>query len=252
MYGPPGTFKTSVANGGTKHGMNTINLETEKALTSQMLAGAETFGVLKTYEDLLDAIEYVGKNSAEKGWKIVNIDTLDRLHPLVVDYVCRNNVDKNGKQWKSLEDGAYGRGKVAYVDQMRLFMDAVLWLRDECGLSVFLVSHHKEIKRNPPDTEPYSQWSLALSEDAARIIYGDCDAMLFATTPLVIKGNQQGFGAKGKAVARDKPVLRTTMSGAHLAKNRFNMPSEIPMSWEAIAEHIPAWAPFVKKTEAAE
>lgn len=242
IYGRPGVGKTTLA----AQAPGAIFIQTEDGLTSPLLADVPTFGVLESYEDVLNVFEAVAVNYVEQRWLTVVIDSIDRLAPLITDYVCRTN------GWKKLEDGAYGKGKVAYNDEWRNFMSMCLALRNSYGLAVLLLGHHKAVKMAPPDADPFTQYSLTLPDDIARILIGDSDFVLFATYPTHTISTDQGFGKRTTRAITEKPVLWTQESGARVAKNRYAMPEKIPLSWPSLAQHVPTWARLVDSHETTE
>jgi len=242
IYGRPGIGKTTVAASAP----GCIFVQTEDGLTSPMLANTPTFGVMASYEDVLEAFSAIAENCKEQGWQTVVIDSIDRLGPLINVYVCAQN------GWRTLEDGAYGKGKTAYVEAWRDFMSYCLSLRNDVGLGVLMLGHHKAIKVTPPDTDPFMQYSLTLHEDASRILVGDSDFVLFATYPTHIISVDQGFGKKATRATTDRPVFWTQENGARVAKNRYGMPDKLPLTFEAIAQYVPVWADQLTNQDAAE
>lgn len=242
IYGRPGVGKTTLA----AYAPGCIFVQTEDGLTSPLLANVPTFGVLTSYEEVLETFEAIVENAAEHGWNTIVIDSIDRMAPLITDFVCR----KNG--WKQLEDGAYGRGKVSYIEEWRNFMTYLLAIRNNYGLSIIMLGHHKAVKITPPDTDPFTQYSLTLPEDVSRILIGDSDFVLFATYPTHTISKDAGFGKKISRAITEKPVLFTSENGARVAKNRYGMPEKILMSWPALAQHIPWWVSSAGDVEEAE
>ncbi len=232
LYGKPGIGKTTFA----AFAPGPVFVQTEDGLTSPHLAWVPNFGVLENYEQVLETFAYIFEHAQTEGWKTVVIDSVDRLNPLIVDYVCRNN------GWKKLEDGAYGRGKVAYVDEWRNFMNSLLALRNSAGLGIMLLGHHKAVKLTPPDAEPYTQYGLTLPEDVSRILVGDSDLVMFATHPITTVSSDQGFNKKATRAVADRPRIYTQERGGWVAKNRYSMPEHLPMDWQAVAQFVPTWA----------
>lgn len=232
IFGKPGIGKTTLAACAPKP----MFIQSEDGLTSPQLAWVPNFGVLDTYERVLESFAYVATNHATEGWKTVVIDSVDRLMPLIVDFVCRQN------GWKKLEDGAYGRGKVTFIDEVRNFMTCCMALRNDVGLGVIILGHCKAGRVSPPDADPYTQYTLAIQEDAARILISDSDMVLFATHPITTISQDRGFGQKSTRAITQSPRLYTQERGAHIAKNRYNMPEWIPMEWAQIAAYVPTWA----------
>lgn len=242
LYGKPGIGKTTMAACAPRP----VFVQTEDGLTSPHLEWVPTFGVLQSYEQVLESFDGIAASMDAEGFKTVVIDSVDRLNPLIVDYVCRQN------QWKKLEDGAYGRGKVAHVDEWRNFMNYMLSLRNDLGLGVLMLAHHKAVKMTPPDSEGYTQYSLTLPEDVARILIGDSDLVMFATHPITTISDSAGFNKKVTRAVADKPRIYTQERGGWVAKNRYSMPEWLPMEWNAIAQYVPAWAVSQPSTAAPE
>lgn len=232
IYGRPGIGKTTVA----AQAPGAIFVQTEDGLTAPHLGDVPTFGLLNTYEEVKSAFQAIAENADAQGWRTVIIDSIDGLAPRITQSVC----EENG--WGKLEDGSYGKGKTAYVDAWAGFMEAVRWLRNECDLGVIMIGHHKAVKITPPDTEPFMQYGLTLHEDAARILVGHSDFVLFATYPTHIVSSDQGFGKKAARAITEKPVFWTQENGARVAKNRYGMPEKLPMDFDAIAQYVPVWA----------
>lgn len=232
IYGRPGIGKSTIA----ARMPAPLFIQTEPGLRGEDFAHIDTFGVLSSYDEIREAMGAVYQHSAAQGWKTVVIDTIDRLNPLIEKYVC----DSNG--WKSLEDGAYGKGKSAYREEWQKFLTGLLMLRDQCNVGVVMIGHCAALKVTPPDVDPYSQWTLTLDDKVRQFVVADADFVAFATYPTHVVSKDQGFGKKSTRAITEAPVLVMRESGAQLAKNRYNMPERIPLEWEALASYIPAWA----------
>lgn len=232
IYGRPGIGKTTIA----AQAPGAVFIQTEDGLTSPHLKDVPTFGLLSTYDDVMQCFTAIAEHAAAEGWKTIIIDSIDRLAPLIAAKVC----EENG--WGSLEDGAYGKGKSAYVEAWRDFMSCCLEMRNQFGLGVIMLGHHKSVKITPPDADPFVQYGLTLHDEASRILVGDSDFVLFATYPLHTISTDQGFSKKSTRAITDKAVLFTQESGARVAKNRYNMPEKLPLDFAAIAKYVPVWA----------
>lgn len=232
VYGKPGIGKTTFAASAP----GAVFVQTEDGLTNPALSDIPTFGVQSSYEGVMSCFEAIAQNKDEYGFKTVVIDGVDRLiAPLMTQYVCAQN------GWATLEDGAYGKGKTALVAEGRNFMDCLIALRNECGLGIIMLAHHKAVRVSPPDSDPYTQYNLAIAEDMARIFIGDSDMVLFATHPVSTSSTDAGFKKKFTRATIDKPRVYTRERGSHIAKNRFDMPEFMPFEWTTVSKYIPAW-----------
>src|SRR5262245_58653994 len=232
IYGKPGIGKTTLA----AYAPSPFFVMTEDGLRSPDLKWVPNLGVHAAYEAVLQALAFVYENAAGQGWKSLTVDSIDRLDPLVVNYTCRMN------GWTKLADCAYGTGNVAYRNEWRQFMDAILAIRNDCQMSIFLLGHHQVRKLTPPDAEPYNKFGLAVPVEVEGILVNDADNVLFATQPVTTVSKDLGFKKTATRAIADSARLYCQERGAHVAKNRYGMPEFIPMQWEQLAPYVPAWA----------
>ena len=88
----------------------------------------------------------------------------------------------------------------------------------------------------------YDRYTPRLYKAAVSLLCEWADAVLFATKRFRVS-KEQGTGFQGdRAIATPvgadggERILRTVGSPACIAKNRFNLPSEIPLSWSAFMD----------------
>ena len=88
-----------------------------------------------------------------------------------------------------------------------------------------------------PENAAYDRYSPRLHKHAASLISEWVDAVLFATKRLRISkdGDSRSIASPIGADGGTR-VLRTNGSPACLAKNRFGLPNEIPLNWDAFIE----------------
>ena len=232
LYGRPGIGKTTLAAQAPKP----IFIETERGLTSPDLAHVETFGLMQSYDEVLEALKTIYENREKQGWKTIVIDSIDRLNPLIDKHVCKAN------NWRSLEEGAYGKGKNLFREEWQGFLTKLIRLRDLSGMGIIMLGHHATVKVSPPDTDPFTQYTLTLDEKVRQLVIADSDVVGFATYPTHTVSTEQGFGKKATRAITEAPVIILKESGAQVAKNRYNMPDKIPMSWEDLSAYIPAYS----------
>lgn len=231
IYGRAGIGKTTVCAGAP----GVIFVQTEDGLTSPSLAHVPTFGLLKSYEEVMMAFRAIAENAREQGWRTVVLDSLDAFDPMVQAFVCKEN------GWKRLTDGQYGAGKNAHVEKWHEIIRVVQYLRNDVGLGVLMVGHNKPVKISSPEADPYDQQQLTLHIDITKSLVAHSDMVLFATYPTHTVSTDLGFNKKATRAITEQPVFWTREAGAHLAKNRFEMPEKLPLNFEAIAEHVPVW-----------
>ena len=65
--------------------------------------------------------------------------------------------------------------------------------------------------------------------------------VLFANTPNTITSTDTGFKGKYGRATMGKARLYCQERGGWVAKNRYKLPEYIPLDWDMLAKHVPAW-----------
>ena len=231
VYGVAGIGKTRLAASSDRP----IFLQTEDGMAG---VDAPSFGLLHTFDEIMQAIIELQNESHD--YKTVVLDSLDHLEPLVWAQTCADN------KWADIEAPGYGRGYVAAVDMWRIFLRELTVLRNETGMSVVILAHSAVARFTAPETESYDRYVPKLHKTASALIIESMDAVLFANYRVSTVSSDAGFNKKiTRAVGGGERVLYTEERPAYVCKNRYDMPATMPMTWAAIAEHIPAIAPTV-------
>lgn len=206
-----------------------IFIQTEDGLGT---LDAPTFGVMRSYEEVMQAIGALYMEPHE--FKTVVLDSLDWLEPMVWAQTAKDN------GWKDIEAAGYGKGYLAALDTWRALLDGMNALRDEKDMGVLMIAH-SEIKRfDSPETEPYDRYLIKLHAKASALVQEHVDAVLFANYRISTVKTDTGFGKKVvRGVGGGDRLLFTSERPAYLAKNRYRMPEYVPLTWDAVAEHIP-------------
>jgi hypothetical protein len=111
-------------------------------------------------------------------------------------------------------------------------------LRNTRGMVVLLIAHAKVEKFEDPEASPYDRYSPRLHKHAAALVSEWCDAVLFATRKFRTQTEDAGFNRKrtiAHAIGKDggEHVLRTVGGPSCVAKNRYGITEELPLSWTA-------------------
>ena len=165
----------------------------------------------------------------------VVLDSLDWLERLIWDAVCR---EYNAKSIEKA-DGGYQRGYVHALTHWRKVVDALTVLRTGKGMAVILIAHAKVEKFEDPESSAYDRYSPRLHKHACALLTEWCDAVLFATRKFRTEKEEQGFGkertiAVAMGASGGDRILRCVGSPACVAKNRYNLPPELTLSWPAL------------------
>ena len=194
--------------------------------------GKSTFGAMAAtkYADVLGSLSAL--YTEEHGYQSVVIDSLDWLERLIWAEVCA----KRGVE--TIEDIGYAKGYVFALTQWREVLAGLDALRTERGMQVVLIAHAAIEKFANPETDTYDRYVPRLQKLASALIQEWCDEVLFATYRVHTKTQSEGFDRKRtQGIGTGERVLRATERPAHLAKNRLNLPDELPLDYRIYAAH---------------
>jgi hypothetical protein len=236
VYGTEGIGKSTFAGQApkpiyeqTKDGLDEIN--------------CDKFPLAATYDDVAAAL--LELRTQQHDYETVVIDSLDWLERLVWDKLCAqygvNSIEK--------VDGGYARGYTHALTLWREIIDHLNVLRSARGMVVVLIAHSKVERFEDPESSPYDRYSPRLHKHAGALISEWCDAVLFATRKFRTASEDAGFGRKrtiAQAIGKDggERVLRTVGGPSCVAKNRYGITDDLPLSWpafvHALSNHQPA------------
>jgi hypothetical protein len=228
---------------------NPVFLQTEDGLGQ---LEAPTFGVLKTYDQVLEAIGSL--YGEEHDFKTVVLDSADHLEPLIWAETCRLN------GWPNIEHPGFGKGYGATADVWRIVLAGLKALRDEKGMGVIILAHSETRQVNAPDVEaPFDRYQPKLHKIASALLQEVADCVFFMNYRVsILKDNPKDANSRARGVGGGMRVLYTEERPSHLAKNRYRMPAQIPlpdkpeMMWSAVAQHIPYYNTAANVAEAKE
>jgi hypothetical protein len=226
VYGTEGIGKSTLAAGAPKP----VFIQTEDGLGE---IACDKFPLAPSVEDVLAALAELLAQAHE--YQTVAIDSLDWLERLIFDSVCREY------RVQSIEkaDGGYQRGYVQALAHWRKVLDALTALRDAKGMAVILIAHAKVEKFEDPEATTYDRYSPRLNKHACALLSEWSDAVLFATRKIRTQTEDTGFGrtrtiAVGVGAEGGERILRTVGGPSCVAKNRYALPAELPLSWPAL------------------
>lgn len=216
-----------------------IVIQTEEGLND---IGVDRFPLATTYDDVKNAL--VSLYSEDHDYKTVVIDSLDWLERLIHARVCQD------KSVKSIEDIGYAKGYIFALNLWREVLEGLVALRADRGMSIILIAHAAIEKFNNPETDPYDRYAPRLNRHASALVQEWCDEVLFATYAVKTKSTDEGFNRKrARGVSDGARILRTTERPAHVAKNRLNLPEEMPLDYNIYAAYVRGENPLAENTE---
>ena len=195
----------------------------------------DRFPLAETYDQAIAALSEL--YSEKHPYRTVVVDSLDWLERLIWADVCRKRLVE------SIEDIGYAKGYVFALTQWREFLEGLSALRNDRGMMVVLIAHAKIERFENPETESYDRYVPRLHKLASQVVQEWCDEVLFATYKVYTKVTDEGFNRKkAKGCGSGERIIRTTERPAHVAKNRLNLPDELPLDWNEYAKYLPGAA----------
>ena len=221
IYGSEGVGKSTFAASAP----NPIFIQTEDGLGE---INCRKFPLANSLSEVLAELAALRDEPHE--YLTVVIDSADWLERLIFDEVCK----EFGVRSIEKADGGYGKGYTHALTHWRKVVNLLQELRDKRGMVVILVAHAKVERFEDPENAAYDRYTPRLHKHAASLIAEWVDAVLFANKKFRVSkdGNDRAVATPIGADGGER-VIRTVGSPACIAKNRFGLPGEIPLSWAA-------------------
>ena len=223
IYGSEGVGKSTFA----ALAPNPVFVQTEDGLSE---IDCSKFPLAKSFDDVVLQLQAVRDEQHDYG--TVVIDSLDWLERLVWDRVCADYGVKSIEK----ADGGYGKGYVHALTYWRQIVSLLNDIRARKGMAVILIAHAAVERFEDPEHAAYDRYTPRLHKKACSLVCERVDAVLFASRRMRVDsttGKAAPVGADG-----GERILRTNGSPACIAKNRFGLPTELPLSWSAFVEAL--------------
>lgn len=158
-------------------------------------------------------------------FKTLVIDTVDWAEKMGMAIVAK----EKGKS--RFGDIGWGWGNKMLAELFKDVMDALEAIQTAHNITVCLVAHTTVNRIDKPDLiEGYHRYEMKLSKWVTMLVMEWCDIVLFANSKSKIVETDSG---KNKGIGTgEERVVYTTDIDAHQAKNRFNLPPELPFTLE--------------------
>lgn len=238
LYGPEKAGKTTLAN----EFPDAVFLQTEEGEGVNELA---TFGVLRSYGDVMDAISAL--YNEDHSFRTVVVDSITALQSLIWAEACERG-DEKGNKKKRIEDFGYGKGYVYALNVWQEFWEGMNALRRDRGLTVILIAHSKIERFDDPETAAYNRYDIDLHDKARDYLKREVDAILLLKPDVVIKTEESGFNRTRAIGSGGRSVwIHATSRPAYAAGNRFGLPEktlyEPGKGYAEIAGYLPNITP---------
>jgi hypothetical protein len=177
------------------------------------------------WDQLMETLrEIAGEKS---GIKRIIIDSVDKVEILAQAKTCSLH------KLSHIEDMGYGKGFAYSRGEMQKLLSGLNYLRDTQDIQPILVCHTQVRTINKPTMEPYDSFVLKLHRSLCGDIMEWADVILFVAFETIVKKIDSGFNRKdSRAIQSGKRFLYTSGSMGVDAKNRFDLPAEIPADWD--------------------
>lgn len=224
IYGPEGIGKSSLA----AQFPDPLFIDTEGSTDNMDVARADK---PTSWTMLMNHIAFVKANPTI--CQTLIIDTIDWAETLALQYICA----QHGKS--GIEDFGWGSGYTYLIEEIGRLLDRLQELV-ELGINVVLTAHAQVKKFTKPDElGGYDRYELKLSNkktetNVSAKVKEWADMVLFLNYKTYIITDEKTKKQKAQGGQR---VMQTTHSPSWDAKNRHNLPEELPMDFAGIA-HI--------------
>lgn len=218
LYGVPGVGKSTLAS----ESRNPVFIQTEEGLNTLDVV---KFPLATSVDDVFQAIGVLANE--EHKFDTLVLDSVDWFEQLV----HRDVRKKHGETIFS----DYGKGYKFAVPYFLMLLDGLKALRDKKNMAIMLLGHSKIAPFNAPDTPSYDRYVPDMHDAAATAIEEWCELVLFANYKTYVTEKAAGFNkVEGKASGKGDRVIYTQERPPFRAKNRYNLPPELPMNYGAI------------------
>lgn len=218
VYGPEGIGKSTFA----ARFPDSVFIDTEGSTKDMDVA---RFDKATSWMMILQQVQYVIDHST--CCRTLVIDTADWAEQIEIASLC----DKKG--WSGLEDPGYGKGYTYSAEEFGKFLNLLEDVIDK-GINVVMTAHAQLRKVElPEEMGAYDHWEMKTSKKVAPMIREWADAVFFANYKTRIIEVDKKKKAQG-----GQRIMYTNHTPFWDAKNRYDLPDELPFSYDSIRHVI--------------
>lgn len=185
-----------------------------------------------TFDDVMHQIMMVWAD--EHNYETLVIDTATSLDHLIKKQVAED------KGVGSVGDIGYGKAPAMCMQYWQKFIDGITSIWNGRNMGVIIVAHQATIKVKDPHHDDYDKFTPRLDPLASDALQDWCDEILFMRDEIFVTKKQDGFSQKTTATSADQRIMLCNAKPTHDAKNRLNMPDQLPLRYSAYREYIEA------------
>ena len=221
IYGPEGIGKSTFAS----RFPDPIFIDTEGSTKElEIIRYKRPTSWLMLLEQVKHAKEHMAKPAVID--KTLVIDTADWAEMLCIQHICdKHNFD-------GIEGFGYGKGYTYLTEEYGRFLNR---LDDfiELGKNVVITAHAIMRKiEQPEETGAYDHWEFKLQKKTAPLLKEWADMVLFANYKIYVVEDSKTKKSKAQGGTR---VMYTCHHACWDAKNRYNLPEELPFNFDSIS-----------------
>src|SRR5258708_5324707 len=182
-----------------------------------------------TVGEFLTQIKAIGDEKHE--FNTIALDSIDWLELLIWKQACAE------AKVTSIED--YGGGfQKGYIRASEIWRGILLELQELAQRFHVLLIGHALVKsfQDPEEAIAYDRYILKVHEKSASLIREIVDIVLFAKFEVEVLKEKGSRKARG--IGDGSRVMYTQERPAFIAKNRYNLPLEMPLEWQPFANAI--------------
>lgn len=224
VYGPPGIGKTTFAASG-----GAVLIDCENGAGN--IPGLTRTPYLQTWPEMRAWLEELATTPPE-GMVAVAVDTIDWMVQRIIEHVVVDLDVKSPREiTNTLGSSHGGYYKAREVVQNIVYRDLLPMLNaiTNSGAAVILLAHAANTKMTTPEGYDLRLAAPDMPQWLAPPFIEWADAVLYATRD----GEQR--------------VLKTEGTNIVLAKNRYSLPTELPLSWQALMDAMTQPNPELKE-----
>lgn len=209
IYGMPGVGKTTFAASAP----NCLIIDCEGGADNVVCERTPTLHSWAEIHDWLTAVE-----SGEHDYKVIAIDSVDMLLRRLEEDVTGAQEDAGRTLNKS--HGGYGNGKSVYKNRVYTQLIPLLNRIKDRGIAVLLIAHMHQVEILDSEGIKINKIGPNLPEDFQETFVSWASFVCVAQ------------------IIGDERVLLTEGSEMLIAKNRFDMPELVPMTWKGFVGNM--------------
>ena len=181
----------------------------------------------RTWEEVFESVRLLQNEKHE--YETVVFDPLSFIEALCWDMLCAKN------KWASMEDLDYGKCYAPAADEWRRLLGEIerLWMSKH--MNVVLLDHARVKLYKNPVADDFDRFIMAMHEKSAAPLKRWCAFVLFATHEVAIHKDKQ---KRVRGLSDGSRVIKTEWSAAYDAKNRADLPAELPLSWDRFVDAV--------------